>query len=169
MKKMTTKQLVLSGLIAALYVVLTAGLPILSYYGVQFRFAEALVLLAYFNPVFIPAVTVGTFIANFIGPFGLVDALAGASVSLVAMLMMVQTKKLMGDNLTAMVTSTVWPIVLNALYVPALLIALIPDFPDGFWLVAGQVAIGQFAVISVFGVVLFKGLEKNKNFSELVK
>jgi uncharacterized membrane protein len=169
MKKMTTKQLVLSGLIAALYVVLTAGLPLISYMGIQFRVSEILVLLAFFNPIFIPAVTVGTFIANFVGPFGFIDAVAGSAVSLLAMILIWQTRRVLGDKLVSLFVASLWPVVVNAIYVPVLLIALIPDFPDPALLVGAQVAFGEFVVVSVVGIAIFSTLRKNKQFDEFLK
>lgn len=170
MKKLSTKQLVLSGLIAALYVVLTLGLANLAYGEIQFRISEALVLLAFFNPIFIPAVTVGTFIANFVGPFGLIDAVLGSLASLVAMVMIWQTRKLLGDRLISLVVASLWPVVVNAVYVAGLIVMIDPDTPwAAFSAIALSVAIGEFVVVSLAGVALFTALKGNQQFKDLLK
>lgn len=170
MKKFTTKQLVVSGLIAALYVVLTLGIAGLAYGEIQFRVSEILVLLAFFNPAFIPAVTIGTFIANFVGPFGIIDALAGSAASLVAMLLIWQTRRMLGDKLTSMFVASLWPVLVNALYVPALIILVDPDTPwAAFSAIGISVAIGEFVVVSIIGIAIFTGLKNNKQFNGLMK
>ena len=62
------KKIVLSGLIAAMYVVLTllqnALLPGTTSAAVQFRASEALCVLALFTPAAVPGLTVGCIISN---------------------------------------------------------------------------------------------------------
>ena len=66
---MTTKQLALAGLVAALYAALTLALAPISYGPVQFRLAEALKPLALFDPCFILAFAVGNLASNLFSPY----------------------------------------------------------------------------------------------------
>lgn len=52
--------------IAAIYVVLSLLVPELSYKVIQFRFSEALCILAVFTPAAVPGMTLGCFITNLI-------------------------------------------------------------------------------------------------------
>lgn len=168
MQKMNARQLAMSGLIAALYVVLTLALASLSYQGVQFRVSEVLVLLGFINPIFIPAVTLGTFIANLLGPFGLVDALAGAATTALAMVLIWQTRKVMGDKLHSLIISTVWPVLLNALYVPLLIIFVDPTTPwAAFMSIAASVAFGEFVVVTLAGVAIIQVLRNHPSLMHL--
>jgi uncharacterized membrane protein len=170
MRKMSTKQLVQSGLIAALYIVLTVSpvLATISYGQVQFRVSEALVLLSFFSPVYIPAVAVGTFIANLVGPFGIIDAVVGSAASALAMILIWQTRKLMGTKLVSLFLASLWPVLVNALYVPALIIMVDPDTPwQAFAAIGVSVAIGEFVVVSLVGVALWYSLKNHPLLNEL--
>ncbi len=156
MSKMNARQLAISGLIAALYVVLTLAFAGFSYGEIQFRVSEVLVLLPFINPIFIPAITIGTFIANLYGPFGVADAFAGSLASLIAMVLVWQTRRLLGDKLKSLFVASLWPVLINALYVPAIIIALDPNTPwVAFTPIGISVAIGEFAVVSIAGVIIF--------------
>lgn len=65
--KFSVRSLALSGIIAAIYAVLTLLLPIPQYGGVQLRVAEAMTLLPFLVPEAALGLTVGCFLANFLG------------------------------------------------------------------------------------------------------
>lgn len=168
MRKSSSYQLAISGIVAALYVVLTLALASLAYQGVQFRVSEVLVLLGFIHPGFIPAVTLGTFIANLVGPFGIVDAIAGAATTALAMALIWQTRKLMGDKLISLVVASLWPVLLNALYVPLLIIFVDPTTPwEAFTGIALSVAFGEFVVVSIAGVAIMQVLKGHKSLMHL--
>ncbi len=170
MQKTSTRQLAMSGLVAALYVVLTLALASLSYQGVQFRVSEVLVLLGFIHPGFIPAVTVGTFIANLVGPFGIIDAIAGAMTTALAMGLIWQTRKLFGDKLVSLCVASLWPVILNALYVPLLIIAIDPTTPwEAFASIAISVAFGEFVVVSIAGVAIIQVIKNHPSLMHLFK
>ncbi|WP_138082210.1 QueT transporter family protein [Streptococcus porcinus] len=83
MKSYTTRDYVHISLVTALYVVLTITPPLnaISYGAYQFRVAEMLNFLAFFNKKYIVAVTMGCIIANFYS-FGLIDVLVGGTSTL---------------------------------------------------------------------------------------
>lgn len=83
MKNYTVRDYVHIALVAALYVVLTITPPLnaISYGMYQFRVAEMMNFLAFFNKKYIIAVSLGCMIANFYS-FGLIDVFVGGSSTL---------------------------------------------------------------------------------------
>ena len=71
MNKKKTVFVVESAVIAAIYAGLTylAGILGVAYGGIQFRFSEALTILAVFSPAAIPGLTVGCFLGNITSPY----------------------------------------------------------------------------------------------------
>ena len=70
-----TVYVVKAAVIAAIYAGLTyfAAMLNVAYMGVQFRFSEALTILAAFSPAAIPGLTIGCFLGNITSPYGIVD------------------------------------------------------------------------------------------------
>jgi uncharacterized membrane protein len=71
--KFTTKQIVYSGAVAALYIIITLTLSPISYGPIQFRVANLLKPLVLFNPVFAIGFGYADLFANLISPFGAWD------------------------------------------------------------------------------------------------
>ena len=69
------KDLVLYASVAAIYIVLTMLLGGLSFGPIQFRIAEALVLLCFFNKKYFYPLTLACLISNFMSPFGIYDVI----------------------------------------------------------------------------------------------
>lgn len=65
----TTRNIVLIAVIAALYAVLTIGLAPLSYGPLQFRVAEFLKVFVLYNPWLSLGIGIGTFFANLASPY----------------------------------------------------------------------------------------------------
>ena len=73
--KQSTKKLVLSAVVAALYAVLSyfSGIFGLAYGPVQVRLSEALTVLPFLFPETAPGLFVGCLLANLLSPYGVVD------------------------------------------------------------------------------------------------
>lgn len=69
--------LAVSGVIAALYIVLTLAFAPLSFGPLQFRLSEGLNFLALYNKRYVYAMTVGVFIVNYFA-FGMWDMIIGS-------------------------------------------------------------------------------------------
>ncbi len=78
------RKIAISGMVAALYAVLTIALSPISFGPVQFRAAEALTLLPFFMPEAIPGLFIGCFLSNMAGGYGLIDILVGSTATLAA-------------------------------------------------------------------------------------
>ena len=86
MRKFTTRDITLAALIAAVYAVLTLGLPLPPYAGIQLRVAEAMTVLPFLFPAATPGLVVGCFIVNLFSPFPL-DLVFGTLATLLACLL----------------------------------------------------------------------------------
>lgn len=146
-------------LVAAIYIALTFVFAPLSFLGIQFRFSEVMVLLAIVDPLYIPALTIGCFISNFLlSPMGMVDVIVGTAATLLSLIAMSKTKNLF--------VASLWPTIFNAVMIGAELYYVL-NLP--FWLSVLQVAVGEFTVVSIVGVVIFKYILKNRSLLNTLK
>src|SRR5215469_15707621 len=86
------KEITVLGVLTALYVALCVASWPLAYGPFQFRVAEVLIVLPFYNKKYSIAVILGTFIANLIGPFGIVDAVVGSAASALVCLVIILAK-----------------------------------------------------------------------------
>ena len=155
--KINTKTIAVNGVVAALYIALTLLCYPFSFLGIQFRFAEILVLFCFFNPKLTIGVTFGCVVANFASELGPIDALFGGLATLASCLIVSFCKHLF--------IAGIFPILINAFVVGAELYFILKV---NFWINVGTVALGEFAVM-VVGVILLTILRKrNKKFFELI-
>lgn len=94
-KKKDVNFLVCGAVIAALYAALTyaASAANLAYGAVQFRFSEALTVLAAYTPAAIPGLTIGCILANLGSPYGITDIICGSAATLLAAVFTYLTRK----------------------------------------------------------------------------
>lgn len=158
MKKITIRQITDNALVAAVYVAVTTLTASFSFLNVQFRIAEVLVLLCFFRKDFIFGIVIGTFLANLQSPLGFYDVLFGTLASLISCLAICFSKNLF--------IATLYPVIINGLIVGAELYYILA-YP--FWVNAGLVALGEFAVVSIIGFAIFSILRRNHHFLEVIK
>jgi uncharacterized membrane protein len=157
MNKLELKDLVFQALIGASYVVLTLIFYGYSYGEIQFRISEALLILVFFNKKNAIGLIIGTFIANFIGDIGIIDALFGTLATSITLYLMLLFKKIKPVAL-------IFPVIINAIYVGFLLNVLY-DLP--LWLTMLQVSLGEAAVVYILGLPLYYALYRNQSFTQL--
>lgn len=163
MSKFNAHRIATIGVVAAIYVVVTIVGADLSYGLIQFRVAEALMLLCFFNKDYIFSLTIGCFIANIFSTVGLIDTVVGTSATLISAIMIYLFRK--EDNTVRLVICSLFPVIANGLLVGAEL-NLVLKLP--FWLSVGEVAFGEFVCVTVLGVIVFRLLSKNKGFMKLI-
>ena len=149
---MNTDRIVKTAIVAAIYAALTIGLSPLSYGPIQFRLSEVLILLAFVNSDYIVGLTIGCLIANLLGPYGLADIAFGTFATLVSAYLVNVTPKLI-KNKYAIWVASLWPVLANAVIV-GLMLNIFFKLP--FLLCMLEVGIGEFGVVTVVGVTLFK-------------
>lgn len=152
------KRLVLTAIIATVYAVVTLELAPISYGAVQFRISEIMVLLAFFDPFYIGGLTLGCFIANIVGPNGIMDAIFGTLATFISVYAISLTRKFIKNNKVSLVIASLWPTIFNGVIIGCMLNFL---YQLPLVLSIGEVAIGEFIVVTIIGVPVIK-LIKNK-------
>lgn len=161
MVKISTRRIAVCATIAALYVVLTMGFGIISYGPIQIRFAEILNLLAFFNPVFIVAMTAGVLVSNIFSPFGVIDMAFGTLASFISLVMVWFSAK-WGLGL---LVASIWPIVVNAIIIAFVILygTSTPITLETFLPISASVGIGQTIAMIGMAYPLFRYLTKHQS------
>src|SRR5690625_1331152 len=74
----SSSDLTLTGIVAALYVAVTLVLSAISFGAIQLRLSEMFNYLALFHKRYVVAITLGVVIVNFLSsPYGLIDVVIG--------------------------------------------------------------------------------------------
>ncbi len=106
---MKTRRIVFSALIAALYAALTYFLAPISYGPIQFRVSEIMVLLVLLDPFYIGGLTLGCFLANLLGPYGMMDIVVGTLATFISLVLMSYTMRFIKKQSLATVIASLWP------------------------------------------------------------
>lgn len=154
-KKIGTAGMLKISMVATIYAVTTIAFGEFSYGAIQFRFSELLNFLAFIDPWYIPGLVLGCAISNFYS-FGLIDVIVGSFATLLATYGMYKTKN--------MLIASLWPVI-NCVFVAAELYFL---GLDSFWFSFGTIALGEFVIMTIVGIPLFKILFRNKHFVEIL-
>ena len=160
MESISTRRITKAGVVAAIYVVLTVSLSALSYGGIQFRIAEALMLLCLFSKDYVVSLTIGCFIANIFSTVGAVDTIVGTSATLIAGLCIYLLR-----NKLNYFTASLFSVVINGVFV-GLELWIVLKLPLVLSMV--QVAAGELVCVTILGGILLKALSKNRGFMAMI-
>ena len=157
MKLNDSRSLAQSGLIAALYVVLTflASAFGLASGAIQVRLSEMLCLLPCFTPAAIPGLFLGCILANIFTGAVVWDVVFGSLATLIGA---VGTYLLRDNRWLAAFP----PIIANVLIIPHVL-AYAYGVETAVWLIAITVGAGEFLSAGVFGEILYSSLDKHRD------
>ncbi len=155
--------------IASIYVVLTLTPPLnaLSFYAIQFRVSEALLILVWFRKEYAIGILIGTFFANIFGPLGAgfawMDAIFGTLITLISLWMMVKIK----SHLIGLFA----PIVFNGIYLAIFLplTLALPYSLELFLLTMLTVSLGEAVVVYGLGMPLNLLIEKQPYLLKLLR
>ncbi len=136
--------------IAALYVILNYLLLPLSFGIVQFRVAEALVVLPILYPEAIFGVFIGCLLSNIIGGLGPWDIFGGSAVTLLAAWVTFRYRQ-------NGVIPYLSPVLLNALLISLYLSQI---FGVPYWLTALGIGLSEAGVVFLLGVPLVRWLRR---------
>ena len=152
--KRNVKLLALNGVLAAVYAVVTVLTASFAYGPIQFRLAEALCLLPMLLPQTVWGVTVGCVLANLFSPVSALDVVIGSLATLLAALWVTRVRRVWLAPLPMTIC--------NAVLVGGMLAwVYTPDnLVSGFFLMAGEVGLGELAVGYVLGVPLILALKR---------
>lgn len=162
MNRKKTDFIVKAAVIAAIYAALTyaAALLNLAYGNIQFRFSEALTVLAAVTPAAIPGLTIGCLLGNITSPYGIVDIICGTSATLIAAVLSYLTKKITVKGLPLL--SALFPVIANAVIVGLEITLLMPEgFKfTAFLICAAEVGAGELVICYALGIPLYAALNK---------
>ncbi len=159
-----TRSIAITAIVAALYATITITLSFISYGPIQFRLAEIMTLLPLLNKKYILGLTLGCFLANVLGTYGVVDTIFGTIATFISVYLVYLTGKLMKDKKSKVLISSLWPTIVNAIIIG---IELKVFFGFPLFLSMIQVGFGQFVVITIIGVPLFKSI--NNKYGKYLK
>lgn len=163
--KKTVLFLAQAGLIAALYVVLTALANTLGLanYPIQLRFSEALCILPVFTPAAIPGLFVGCLIANLTGGCLWQDVLFGSLATLIGAVGTYMIGKwLQSRPRLCCVLAGLPAVIANTLIIPPVL-KIVYSLPDSVWYFYLTVCAGEIASVCVLGGILYAALYKRRD------
>lgn len=155
MKKLTTRQIALSGLAAGLYAALTILTASFAYGNIQFRVADALCVLVTLEPSLTIGLTLGCLISNLFSTVSALDIVVGTAGTLLGCVLAAKIKRSWLVPL---------PIALaNAALVGAMLawVYLPEQLLPGFALFGGEVLLGELIVLYLLGVPLLLFFRKS--------
>lgn len=159
MRSKIIHNMVLTAIVAAIYAVATIALAPISYAMVQFRFSEILVLFAFVDRKYIPGLVLGCFLANLYSQLGVLDVIFGTLATYLSVLLVSKTKNFF--------VASLWPSIINGVIIGVLL-HVVADFP--LFLAIASVALGEFVVVSLVGVAVFKtAILRNKSLMKLLR
>lgn len=159
--KISSKDITLSAVIAAIYVVLSMlqAIPMMSltYGPIQIRLAEALTILPFVEKRAISGVFIGCFITNMIlsfsSGFGLIDIIGGSLVTLLAAYLSSKAKN--------KYIAAVYPIVLNALIV-SIWVSYFSNVSYAY--TVAFIFLGEFISVGILGNIILIVNEKSRFF-----
>ena len=155
---MNSKKITRGAIVVALYVVLTNIVPGMSYGPIQFRFSEAMTLLAFLDPFYVLPLTLAAFISNIWSPLGLVDMIFGTAHTFIGVYLMTKT-----DNIYL---ASIFPALFS--WIIGLEIFLYSPEPLNIFLITGQIMLSEFVIVTLIGVQLFKLIKKNDYLIDLI-
>lgn len=153
---MKTRDLALSGIIGALYVVLTLAIAPLAYGQIQMRVSEILMILPYYNKKYAPGIIIGCLVANLFSPLGIMDIAFGTLATAISVYIITHIKnKVLATLLISVVGGIIVGIMLNIVFGSPLIISMI------------YVAVGEALIVTI-GFIIFHYLVKNKRIAQLL-
>ena len=157
MRKNKTEMVAITGITAAVYMVLTLFISPFAFGAVQFRISEAMVMLAWVNPSFIPGLVLGCALSNMFSPLGIIDVVFGTLHTFCSLMMMKRTKNMYAASLWPTLFSFIIGIELHWVYdLPIIMSTL-------------SVMVGEIISVSVIGNVIFMMLRKNNRIMEILR
>ena len=163
MKKLTTKQIALSGVVAGLYAAITILTASFAYGNIQFRIADAMCLLVCIEPSLTIGLTLGCLIANIFSTVSVLDIVIGTAATLLGCLLTIQVKK-------------TWILPIPTILANAVMVGAMLAFvytPESFWqgfaIMGAEVAAGEIVVLYLLGVPLYLTMKKTGLIGQLLR
>lgn len=157
MKNMVLIDFLKQSMIAAIYVVLVFLLRFASFGLIQFRVAEVLMILVLFDKKSIIGLTLGCFIANWLGGAIIIDIIFGTLATTIAGILMYVTRK-------QIFLALIWPAVINGLIIGLILTYAYQVGP--LYYSIPSVFVGEAVILYGLGLPIYLSLQDNQHFLE---
>lgn len=159
MKQQTSKSLVLSAMIAALYVVLSflSHAFGLASGAIQIRISEALTILPFFTPAAIPGLAIGCLLFNLLSGAAILDVIFGTIATLLGAILTYFIGKHAKKIKWMRFFLPIPPILSNAFIVPWVLKTAY-GLSDAYWYLVLTVGLGELISCGVLGIILLFAL-----------
>ncbi|AQP54171.1 hypothetical protein CBF34_06440 [Vagococcus penaei] len=152
-----TRLLVINGLIAALYIILTVAVAPVSQGPVQFRVSESLNHLVVFNKKLLWGVVAGVVLFNLLfSEGGILDVIFGGGQTLIALLITAYSAKWIKDEKKRMVVNII--VFTLSMVLIAIMICLISNEAIGspvFWTIYGSLMLSEAIVMTISAPIMF--------------
>lgn len=161
---MNIKTIVGNGILAALYIAVSALIAPFGFTNVQFRVSEMFNHLIVFNKKYLFGIILGVFLTNlFFSPMVAYDLIFGVGQSLIALTITIISARYIKGIWKRMIVNTV--VFTVTMFIIALELNLAFELPFLFtWL---TVAVGEFVVMAV-GMPIMYFVNKRVNFEKMV-
>ncbi|GGH78403.1 putative membrane protein [Pullulanibacillus pueri] len=161
---MKLRVLIVNGILAALYVAVTAVIAPFGFTNIQFRVSEMFNHLVVFNKKYIYGIVIGVFIANLLlSPMVGYDLVFGVGQSVISLLITILATKFIKGIWLRMIFNTIVFTFMMCLIAAELHLALNLPFLIT-WLTA---AIGEFVVMAIGAPIIYM-INKRLNFEKVV-
>jgi uncharacterized membrane protein len=158
MNRLVLRSALMQAMIASAYVVLVYVFQFASFGLIQFRVAEVLMILVFFDRKSVIGLTLGCFLSNLLMGAIFIDVIIGPIATLIAGIAMVLTRN---HPKIAMI----WPAVFNGVIVGFILTYGYLLAP--LWISIPSVFIGEALVLYLIGLPVYIILSKHQGFKEL--
>ena len=161
---MKVKSIVINGVLAALYIAVSALIQPFGFTQIQFRVSEMFNNLIVFNKKYLYGIILGVFLTNlFFSPMKAYDLIFGVGQSLIALLITISVSRFVKGMWARMIVNTI--VFTVTMFFIALELNLAFHLPFLFtWLTT---AIGEFVVMSV-GMLVMYLVNKRVHFERMV-
>ena len=160
-KYLTTKNIVLCGIIAGLYFILTIISGPLAFAGgsFQIRISEILNIFVFFNPVLIFGVSLGCLISNIFSMYGILDIIVGTLATILADLIIIFISR----HIKNLFAGIICNVLVNTFLVPFAFILVDKTlltfefyFLSALWIFVGEVIICLLIGYPLFLFIILK-------------
>lgn len=148
--KRSTRSLVRTAVISALYAALTLLLAPLAFGPINFRLSEALTVLPLFCVEAVPGLAIGCLIANIFSG-SVYDMLIGTAATLCAAVLTGLSKKIY--------LGVIPPVLVNAFAIPLIFLTM-PSVTEAYFINVLTVGAGELLSVIGLGVPLYFGLKR---------
>ncbi|CAM3885265.1 QueT transporter family protein [Mesobacillus thioparans] len=161
---MNTRTIVRNGILAALYIAVSAVIQPFGFTNVQFRVSEMFNHLIVFNRKYFFGIVLGVFLTNLLfSPLIAYDLVFGVGQSVISLLITIFTAKYIKNIIGRMIVNTL--VFTFTMFLIALELNLAFQMP--FWFTWLTTAAGEFTVMAV-GIPVMLAIHKRVNLGKLV-